>query len=138
MYYHTLISLYQNKFGFDLSYMKFVWSTQAHYADGRVSDMPAHKWAGCHTRTGIVYVNLQYHKAFAYYGDGDLPHILAHELAHEVYEKHASDAFKSWVINKAQKEGYCTPYLSSYNKAAMPDKYLTELFCEYLAKLVVG
>lgn len=138
MYCHTLISLYQSKFGFDLSYMKFVWSTQAHYADGRVSDMPSHKWAGCHTRTGIVYINLQYHKAFAYYGDGDLAHVLAHELAHEVYEKHASDAFKNWVVNEAQKESFTTPYLSSYNKTAMPNKYRTELFCEYLAKLVVG
>lgn len=59
--------------------------------------------------------------------------IIAHELAHELWNNVVGEGFKRSVLDKARRENFSTIYL----KTVKPSKFHEETFCEYMANVVV-
>jgi len=59
--------------------------------------------------------------------------IIAHELAHELWNNVVDKAFKQSILAKARRENFSTVYL----KTVKPSKLNEETFCEYIANAVV-
>ena len=59
--------------------------------------------------------------------------IIAHELAHELWNNVVGEDFKRSVLDKARRENFSTAYL----KTIKPSKLSEETFCEYMANTVV-
>lgn len=59
--------------------------------------------------------------------------IIAHELAHELWNNVIDEAFKQSILDKARRENFSTVYL----KTVRPSKLREETFCEYMANAVV-
>jgi len=139
---------YEELFGFDLSYMKFKVDKQPVYNNGE----PCYEYdfdecAGDWTKLGFIRLNPDMMSVMKRYGvkwhgahdvlDFTIK-IIAHELAHEVWNKlydgPSGDSFKQDIIDAAEEEGFTTVYLDTVR----PSKYREELFCEYMAKLISG
>jgi len=137
---NIVIQCYKSMFGFDLSYMQVILDEQPHYRDGSVVQGKPKGWnAGSATDGGVIYINPDVESVFAFYGmprNTDVNafniHMIAHELAHEIYARHASPGFKRQILNLARSSGFHTVYLDTVPKS----KYAEELFCEYLAAVV--
>lgn len=73
----------------------------------------------------------------AWHGGDDIEEftkiIIAHELAHEVWNNIADDQFKKAVLDEARMQSFNTAYLNTVR----PSKLAEETFCEYLAHEVV-
>ena len=73
----------------------------------------------------------------AWHGSGDVEEftriIIAHELAHELWNNVVGEDFKRSVLDKARQENFNTVYL----KTVKPSKLREETFCEYMANAVV-
>lgn len=69
----------------------------------------------------------------AWHGGDDIEEftkiIIAHELAHEVWNNIADDQFKKAVLDEARMQSFNTAYLNTVR----PGKLAEETFCEYLA-----
>ena len=70
--------------------------------------------------------------------DGDVKaftrSIIAHELAHELWNNVADEVFKQDILSRAAAENFSTVYL----KTVRPSKLQEETFCEYVARMVAG
>ena len=60
--------------------------------------------------------------------------IIAHELAHELWNNVVGEDFKRDVLSKAEGENFSTVYLETVR----PSKLREETFCEWMAREVAG
>lgn len=130
-----IINAYKEKYNTDLSYMKFEDSPVAYFNNGKkVGDDFNLPFGGSWTKQKKIYLNENMDepmKAFNIKGDKDTftSRIIAHELAHELYNNHATDAFKSEIADLIKTKKFTTPYLKTVSK----DKLEEEAFAEYVA-----
>lgn len=128
------IEAYLSMLDIDLSYIDFKTSKQPVYNNGEPCfEYKPEECAGDWTSLGWIRMNPDFQSAKDHYGisgisDEDFAHVIvAHELAHEIWHKHASLELKKQVLNDAQ--GFTTPYLKTVKSSKLPE----ETFCEWLA-----
>ena len=134
-----VIKSYLDKFGIDLSYMKFKVSTQPVYTNGEPCyEYDEDECAGDWTSLGWIRLNPDMKSVIKRYGldwhsDRDIEdftkRIIAHELAHEVWHNVADNSFKDYVLDKARRSSFTTAYL----KTVRPSKLDEETFCEWMS-----
>jgi hypothetical protein len=130
-----IINAYREKYDTDLSYMKFEDSPVAYFNNGKkVGDDFNLPFGGSWTKKKKIYLNENMDnpmKAFNIKEDKDTftSRIIAHELAHELYNNHASDMLKQEIAKHIKDKKFTTPYL----KTVKGDKLDEEAFAEYVA-----
>ena len=136
-----VVDAYANKFDIDLSYMKFKVDIQPVSNNGE----PCYKYSpdecgGDWTKLGWIRLNPDMKSVMVKYGiqhsmtiDEFTKIIIAHELAHEVWNNIADDGFKEMILDEAKQQDFNTVYL----KTVKPSKLDEETFCEYLAQQIV-
>lgn len=130
-----IINAYKDKYNTDLSYMQFEDSPVAYFNNGKkVGDDFNLPFGGSWTKKKKIYLNENMDepmKAFNIKEDKDTftSRIIAHELAHELYNNHASDMLKQEIANRIREKKFTTPYLKTVNG----DKLDEESFAEYVA-----
>lgn len=135
-----VISKYMQLFKFDLSYLRLISTKTPRYTNGYPAKFPLEQFGGCWTKLGVVYLNSDLAPVVKFYGLKDksttnLKRVLiAHELAHDIYNNHASDEFKQKYVDKAKEENFTTPYLDHVRE----NKLREETFCEYMAAIITG
>lgn len=134
-----VIQKYKKDFNIDLSYMKMVYGGP-HYNNGKpCNDLKPEESGGSWTKKKIVYINKDMQSVMDYYKikNQSLEHftriIMAHELAHEVYNNIATESFKNKIVNEAKSKKFHTVYLDHVKE----NKLTEETFCEYMAHLIV-
>lgn len=142
-FFDHILDQYFKRFGFDLSYMKFIVDNQPVYTNGEPCyEYDEDECAGDWTQLGWIRLNPDMKSVMdrygvAWHGSDDIEEftklIIAHELAHEVWNNIADDQFKNDVIEKANDENFSTTYLETVNT----NKLAEETFCEYLAHQIV-
>lgn len=138
-----VVSQYNALFGIDLSYMKFKVDTQPVYTNGEPCyEYDVDECAGDWTSLGWIRLNPDMKSVIDRYGvdwhgSDDLEEftkiIIAHELAHEVWNNIADDDFKDDILNNARSSLFSTEYIDTVK----PNKLDEETFCEYLAHEIV-
>lgn len=129
-----IVNAYKNQYGFDLSHMKGKHSKKPRYNNGKVAnDIPVDAYGGSWAKNNTIYLNPNMDAVAKYYGIADAAGlqntIVAHELAHEIYKRQATQEFIKQILAEAKKKKFTTPYL-----ATVPEHKLDEeTFCEYLA-----
>lgn len=136
-------SKYKDIFGFDLSYMSFKVDRQPVYTNGEPCyEYDEDECGGDWTELGWIRLNPDMKSVMDRYGvawhsSDDVEEftkiIIAHELAHEVWNHIADDQFKEDVLDEARMQSFNTTYLDSVK----PSRLDEETFCEYLAHQVV-
>ena len=130
-----VVSKYKNIFGFDLSYMTFKVDSQPVYTNGQPCyEYDEDECAGDWTSLGWIRLNPDMKSVMDRYGvDGDISQftkiIIAHELAHEVWNNIADDQFKEEILDEARRQSFNTAYLDTVRHSKLAE----ETFCEYLA-----
>ena len=140
---NEVLFAYKQKFGFDLSYMKFKVDSQPVYTNGEPCyEYDENECAGDWTSLGWIRLNPDMKSVIdrygiTWHGSDDIEEftkiIIAHELAYEVWNKIADDDFKNDILNNARNSSFNTKYLDTVK----PNKLNEETFCEYLAHEVV-
>ena len=136
-----ILKRYKKKYNKDLYYMDIIESNYPTLNDGETkANIPLNQWGGNWTKNKIIYINKNLKPVKDYYkfkgNINDLKkQLIAHELAHEIESINTNKNFKQEIIDKALKSNFSTEYLDTINKNNK--QYLTELFCEYLAKDVL-
>lgn len=119
--------------------MKFIVDPQPVYNNGKPSfEYSPDESGGSWTKLGWIRLNPDMQSVMSRYGiDSDVQEftkmIIAHELAHEVWNNIASDELKQSILAKARQEKFMTPYLSAVNGSKLDE----ETFCEYLAQQIM-
>ena len=141
--FNDVLSAYKQKFGFDMSYMTFKVDRQPVYTNGEPCyEYDEDECAGDWTSLGWIRLNPDMKSVMdrygvAWHGSGDIEEftkiIIAHELAHEVWNRIADDQFKEDVLDEARMQSFNTTYLDGVK----PSRLDEETFCEYLAHQVV-
>ena len=130
-----VVSKYKNIFGFDLSYMTFKVDSQPVYTNGQPCyEYDEDECAGDWTSLGWIRLNPDMKSVMDRYGvDDDISQftkiIIAHELAHEVWNNIVDDQFKEEILDEARRQSFNTAYLNTVRHSKLAE----ETFCEYLA-----
>ena len=140
---NDVLSAYKQKFGFDLSYMKFKVDSQPVYTNGEPCyEYDEDECAGDWTSLGWIRLNPDMKSVMdrygvVWHGSDDIDEftkiIIAHELTHEVWNNIADDQFKNEMLMKAKSQNFNTEYLQTVKQ----NKLNEETFCEYLAHQIV-
>ena len=141
--FNDVLSAYKQKFGFDMSYMTYKVDRQPVYTNGEPCyEYDEDECAGDWTSLGWIRLNPDMKSVMdrygvAWHGSDDIEEftkiIIAHELAHEVWNRIADDQFKEDVLDEARMQSFNTKYLDSVK----PSRLDEETFCEYLAHQVI-
>lgn len=135
-----VLKRYKDLFGFNLSYMRFKVDSQPVHIDGSpCRELDPDECAGDWTKLGWIRLNPDMPSVMRRYGvDGDVQEftrtIIAHELAHELWNNVVDEDFKQDILVRAKNENFNTIYL----KTVRQNKLDEETFCEYIAKMVIG
>ena len=114
-----VLKRYKDLFGFDLSYMRFKVDSQPVHIDGSPCyELDPDECGGDCTKLGWIRLNPDMLSVMRRYGvDGDVQEftrtIIAHELAHELWNNVVSEDFKRAVLDKARRENFSTVYLKT-------------------------
>ena len=140
-----IISAYNSMYNINLGHMKYELSLEPRTNDGNISTKSKSHYGGSWTKNKIIYINPEFKNAVMYYTKSKyIPSIskfmekvyliIAHELAHEVYNRGPSD-FVDTILTKAKSEKFTSDYIR-----ALPNDFAKmneEIFCEYLAKTII-
>jgi len=136
-----VISKYKELYKYDLSYMKLEISSQPVYSNGKpCHELKQEEYGGCWTKLEKIYINPNIKDVMNYYKVKNLILrdfnilIIAHELAHEIYNNVCDDRFKYDINKKIKKEKFHTVYLDHVKENKMEE----ESFCEYLANEITN
>lgn len=139
-----IVERYHDIFGLDLTYMTFTLDSQPLYANGKPCyEHSSDECGGDWTDLGFIRLNPDMKSVMSKYGIGcndksDLVQftrtIIAHELAHEVWNNIASDSFKFKILSTAMDKHFSSPYLATVRD----DKLDEETFCEFLAHVITA
>lgn len=135
--FRSIIAKYKVVFKYDLSRFKLIATKTPRYTNGHPADMPLNQFGGCYTKQSTVFINQDLRPVMKYYGvkcsEQELKAtLIAHELAHAIYQEYADDKFKANILKRAKEESFTSEYLEHVR----PNKLAEETFCEYLASLV--
>lgn len=136
---NTVLRAYQNRYGLDLYHMKAVVDERPVYNNGeRCYEFYSDECAGDWTKLGWIRINPDLKSVMKRYDvvadeTEFAKNIIAHELAHEVWNNIATDDFKHEMLDAAKKSNFTTKYLQTIEN---PSKLPEETFCEWLAKEV--
>ena len=144
-YWAKIISAYNSMYNINLEYMKYELSLEPRTNDGNISTMPKSHYGGCWTKNKIIYINPEFKNAVMYYTKNKhissiskfmerVYLIIAHELAHEVYNR-GQPEFVDKILSKAKSKKFTSDYIQ-----VLPNNFTKmneEIFCEYLAKTIV-
>ena len=138
-----VVRAYYSKFGINLYYMKFLVDQQPVYTNGEPCyEYDVDECAGDWTSLGWIRLNPDMESVMdkygiTWHGSNDVNEftklIIAHELAHEVWNNIADDEFKRNILDEARKCSFNTVYLDNVRH----NKLEEETFCEYLAHKIV-
>ena len=132
----TIKDYIKKLFGYDISYMKLVISNQPVYNNGTPNtEMNPLQYGGCWIKNKTIQVADYQHlkKVMKYYGVKNISllnfsrHLIAHELAHEIYKNILSDSEKNNFKEKLKD------FRTVYTDIIRSDKLDEEKFCEYIA-----
>ena len=137
--FRMVISRYKGMFNFDLSNFRLRSTSTPRYNNGHPAKFPLNQFGGCYTKKGIIYINSDLKPVIKFYGvkvsEQKLKEtLIAHELAHHVYQELADDQFKKTILEQAKSENFTTEYLDHVSTNKMTE----ETFCEYLASKICG
>ena len=145
-YFKQVLKEYKNIFDISVANLKMEMSEMPIDTYGRPANFPKNQFGACWTLKGIVYVNPYFREPCAFFSGknelsleefyNSLHQVLAHEVAHEIWNNIAKDTFKESILNKAKNENFTTDYLDHYDKSK--PKYREEIFCEYLSTKLVS
>lgn len=145
-YFKQVLKEYKNIFDISVANLKMEMSEMPIDTYGRPANFPKNQFGACWTLKGIVYVNPYFKEPCAFFSGknelsleefyNSLHQVLAHEVAHEIWNNIAKDTFKESILNKAKNENFTTDYLDHYDKSK--PKYHEEIFCEYLSTKLVS
>lgn len=136
--------IYRSEYNFELGYLQIKVSNVPINVHGKPSqEISKEAFGGCYTHKGIIYINSHFHLAVKFYTNKtdlqtyntELRRVIAHELAHAVYQEIATAKFKADLLREARTENFTSDYLAQV--PTFHPKYEEELFCEYLAYKVV-
>lgn len=130
-----------NKFGYNVSYMKPVVNSNAHYTNGKPVQKKDQIWASSWGENGIIYINPNYTEVLNYFGL-DMPpekwftFIIGYQVAKELYKNHWKEKDKANIYNKANNDkSFHSLYLDSLNGSA-GSVINEETCCEYFANMI--
>ena len=140
------LAMYNSKYELKIKDVKIELSEQPRHTDGSVSDNPdtLKAYAGCWTSKKIIYINPYAINAYCYICKIDINDVtieefhrfmkflIAHELAHGVWEYYSSKKFRDSILESAKSDKFNTEYLDWVRKNN-PAKLEEETFCEYMA-----
>ena len=140
------LNKYNKKYELNITDVKIELSEQPRYTDGRISNNPEtyKAYGGCWTSKKIIYVNPYAINAYCYICKLDIEnvsvtefhdfmkHLIAHELAHGVWECYSNKKFRDDILELAKSDKFNTEYLD-WVKENNQDKLEEETFCEYMA-----
>lgn len=130
-----VLAAYKKQYGVDMSDMRFIEDPTPRFNNGKkvspsLGLLPGGSW----TKKKKIYLAPDLTETMKAYGiteDADTfaSRIIAHELAHELYNNRASEKLKADVAKSIVANKFNTPYL----KSVASDKYDEEAFAEYIA-----
>lgn len=140
------LAMYDSKYGLKIKDVKIELSEQPRHTDRSVSNNPdiLKAYAGCWTSKKIIYINPYAINAYCYICKVDIENVsteefysfmkflIAHELAHGVFEYYCNKKFKDSILESAKSDKFNTEYLD-WVRDNNPDKLEEETFCEYMA-----
>lgn len=137
---NKVLQAYRDQYGVDMGDMTFIEDDVAHFNDGR--PVPAELGipaGGSWTKKKKIYLTPDFKATQAAYGVSEdensfAARLIAHELAHEMYNNRSSKKFRKAIIDAVNDEEFTTPYLKTVDS----DKYKEEAFAEYLADRLVS
>ncbi len=134
---------YADLTGRDLSGLRLAESATPRNTCGKPVETPGRAFGGCWTRDG-VYVNPDLDSVADAYGvprRGFRRRLLAHEAAHELWNRAMPRRERERHVRDARKEGFTTKYLDTVDPKAKSEdgtrRLDQELFCEYMAHLIL-
>lgn len=145
--FNDILEKYKSKFNIDLDYMNVELSELPRFTNGKIDkNMNPDEYSGCHTDLKIIYINPNPINVITHYFpnkriitdkdvDNFLHTIIAHELAHEVFNN-SDDEFKEFIIKDADRNNFTTEYLNAIKTKVVPERFNKEVFCEYMAKII--
>ena len=146
--YNNILKRYKNLLDIDLSYIKLKHGICINRDGSTNKELLKNKYqcGASITNNNEIYIGDRKHlsQVLIFYNlqatmtvDDLIDVLLAHELAHEVFQKHMpSIALRNTIVSKIKKLGFETVY-TKYVKTNFKDKYDEELFCEYVADSIV-
>lgn len=140
------LAMYNSKYELKIKDVRVELSEQPRHTDGSISDNPdtLKAYAGCWTSKKIIYINPYAINAYCYICKVDIESVtveefhrfmkflIAHELAHGVWEYYCNKKFKDSILESAKSDKFNTEYLN-WVRENNPDKLDEETFCEYMA-----
>lgn len=129
------------KFGYDVSYMKYVIDTTAHHSNGNVVNKKDQIWSASWGENHIIYVNPNYKEVMNYFNVDLSPEhwftfIISYQLAKELYKNQWKEKDKAEIYNKANNDkSFHSLYLDSLNGSS-GSVINEETCCEYFATMV--
>lgn len=140
------LAMYNSKYELKIKDVKIELSEQPRYNNGKICDNPEimKSYGGCWTSKKIIYINPYAINAYCYICKVDIESVtveefhrfmkflIAHELAHGVWEYYCNKKFKDSILESAKSDKFNTEYLN-WVRENNPDKLDEETFCEYMA-----
>lgn len=129
-------------FGYDVSYMKYVIDTKAHYSNGKVVQKEDNVWSSSWGENRVIYLNPNYQEVMSYFNIEDMTveywytFNIGYQLAKELYRNHWKEKEKADIYNRANADrSFHSLYLDSLNGSAGA-VINEETCCEYFAIMV--
>ena len=143
------ISKYNIKYKLAIAGVRIELSGQPRYTNGKICNNPEimKAYGGCWTSKKIIYINPYAINAYCYISKVNIRDVkigefhsfikflIAHELAHGVWQYYSDKKFKDKIGQSAKDENFGTNYLE-WVKQNNPDRLEEETFCEYMASSI--
>ena len=148
---YNILRKYKEYLDIDLSYLYLKFSKIPYFRDGKENkEMNRNMFGACITNLGFIAINPNVRLTFKYYNNNEnytttlnkfwnkVDALLAHELAHEIFDKYKDTEKIQNVIKELESnKEFDTEYSITY-KNGDPDKYFQERFCEYLGMKITN
>ena len=138
--FQSIKAVFKNEFNWNVDSLTLELTTTPIFNNGTPNpEMPLEHFGGCWTHHGVIYINPDLNPVMDHYGtDYSLKAftclIIAHECAHEVYNKILTQDEKKHYHQLTQS--FRSHYLDTFD--ANSPKLNEERFCEYIAYQVVN
>lgn len=143
------LAMYNSKYELNIKDVKIELSEQPRYTNGKICDDPEimKTYGGCWTSKKIIYINPYAINAYCYICKVDIGSVtieefheftkflIAHELAHGVWEYYSNKKFKDSILESAKSDKFNTAYLD-WVRENDSSKLEEETFCEYMANSI--
>ncbi len=128
--------------GIDVSYMEYKLTDTPKNSSGDSVDTPPEEFCGCWTWTGTIFLNVEFGNLSSvrleegHEFDMALKLVIAHELAHELWNYLYGPQDREEILRAAREAGFETGYQRSLDSSSA--QYEEELFCEYVSSRIAA